>query len=280
MRVNQMNRCLGIAGIFTIFRLLIAMIPQAKDDTHSLLIYAIYSLTIAITMLLQLGLVVSLAGLKLPAGKSALVSLTSLCVFVGLMFLLMKIHITMPFILAFVLAIRDMSLMIFAASLGCIISFIIREPNIVIPVALFAAVVDYWGVTAGPLSVVLTKKPAILDAVSIHMPVPIVNAPGTLIGLGDFVFLGIFFSILYRFALNTKLSFWLGFVFLTVTMFIVTAVDVAIPALVPMGAAIIIANYRAIELKREEKLATLYVGIILFVTLIILKYQVFKSLIK
>lgn len=280
MRVNQMNRCLGIAGIFTIFRLLIAMIPQAKDDTHSLLIYAIYSLTIAITMLLQLGLVVSLAGLKLPAGKSALVSLTALCVFVGLMFLLMKIRITMPFILAFVLMIRDMSLMIFAASLGCIISFIIREPNIVIPVALFAAVVDYWGVTAGPLSVVLTKKPAILDAVSIHMPVPIVNAPGTLIGLGDFVFLGIFFSILYRFALNTKLSFWLGFVFLTVTMFIVTAVDVAIPALVPMGAAIIIANYRAIELKREEKLATLYVGIILFVTLIILKYQVFKSLIK
>ncbi|MHB1457609.1 MAG: hypothetical protein ACYC0V_11910 [Armatimonadota bacterium] len=278
MRVNQMNRCLGIAGIFLMFRLIIAMVPPAGNQTHSLFIYAIYFVTIAITMLLQLGMVVSLAGLKLPAKKSALISFVALCIFIGITFLLMKTHISIPFILALTMAIRDMSLMIFAAALGCIISFIIKEPNIVVPVALFAAVVDYWGVTSGPLSVVLAKRPAILDVVSVHMPVPIVNAPGTLIGLGDFVFLGIFFSILYRFALNTKLSFWLGYAFLTVTMFIVTAVDVAIPALVPIGAAIIIANYKAIELKRDEKLATLYVGIIIFAALIILKYQVFKSL--
>lgn len=278
MLVSQMNRCLGIAGIFLAFRLLIAMVPPAPSDTHSLLIYAIYFVTIAVTMLLQLGLVVSLMGLKLPAGKSALVSLASLCFFAGLVFLLIKVRITMPFVLAFIMAMRDMSLMIFAAALGCVISFIIREPNIIIPVALFAGLVDYWGVTSGPLSVVIEKRPAILDAVSVHMPVPIMNAPGTLIGLGDFVFLGIFFSILYRFALNAKLSFWLGFAFLTVTMIIVTAVDIAIPALVPMGCAIIIANYRAIQLKREEKLATLYVGVILLAALVILKYQVFRSL--
>lgn len=278
MRVNQMNRCLGIAGIFLVFRLLIAMVPPANNDSHSIFVYAIYFITISVTMLIQLGLVVGLAGLKLSAKKSALISLSAACVFIALMFMLMKTRISIPFILALVLAMRDLSLMIFAASMGCIISFIIREPNIIIPVALFAAVVDYWGVTAGPVSVVLAKRPAILDAVSVHMPVPIINAPGTLIGLGDFVFLGIFFSILYRFALNTKLSFWLGFAFLTVTMFIVTAVDVAIPALVPMGAAIIIANYKSVELKRDEKLATLYVGIILLVALVILKFHVFKSL--
>lgn len=279
MLLHRARICLGFAGTFVVFRLMIAMFTPAQMETHpALLISAIIFLTISILMLLQLGFVVSLAGLKLQAKSAALISAGALCIFVGIIFLLMKARITIPILLGLVLAFKDLSLMLFAASMGYTISFIVREPNIIMPIALFAGLVDYWGVTAGPLSAILASRPEVLDAVSVHMPVPVINAPGTIIGMGDFVFFALFFAVMYRFSLNVKGAFWLGYGLLTLTMFVVMALNIAIPALAPMGVAVIAANVGVVKLRREEKLATLYLGILLLAALVLLKWQIFKSL--
>ncbi|MCL6630007.1 MAG: hypothetical protein K6U00_10450, partial [Armatimonadetes bacterium] len=60
-----------------------------------------------------------------------------------------------------------------------------------------------------------------------------------------------------------------GYALLTASMVLVMVVGGAIPALVPMGLAIIASNIRLFKLNREELLATVYVGLILFVFLAI-----------
>jgi hypothetical protein len=90
--------------------------------------------------------------------------------------------------------------------------------------------------------------------------------PGTMIGMGDFVFLALYFSVLYRFAMNVRGTFWLGYVLLTASMLFVLSSGV-LPALIPVALAVIIANRRLFKLSRDEKLAIVYVGIFVVVLL-------------
>ncbi|MHB0997696.1 MAG: hypothetical protein ACYC27_00505 [Armatimonadota bacterium] len=274
MRFNRIGTCFGIAGVFMILRLAISMAQTGQNDLRpAILLSGVAFLSIAILMLVQLGFTVSLARIRMSAGRSALVALGGLCIFIGVMYLLMKVKLSEPVIVAFLLALRDLSLMTFAASLGYTISFIVRDKNILLPAAMFAAVVDYWGVTWGPLSVMLVKQPAVVAAASVQMPTPVAHVPGTMIGMGDFLFLALFFGVLYRYDLNVKSAFWIGYALLTATMFLVMAVDIAVPALVPMSIAIVAANIKKLQLKREEKLATIYVGAFLLV--LIFSYKIF-----
>lgn len=162
---------------------------------------------------------------------------------------------------------HDLFLMVFAGLLGHMISFIVREPNILLPAASFAALVDYWNVTWGILSKAIVSKPGVVARLSVTVPTPIGNA--STIGMGDFVFWALFFGVLYRFNMNVKAAFWLGYALLTASMVLIMFVGGAIPALVPMGLAITASNIRLFKLNREELLATIYVGLILFVFLTI-----------
>jgi hypothetical protein len=162
----------------------------------------------------------------------------------------------------------EFSLMLLAIFLGSTISHIIREPNLLLPVAMFAAAVDFWNVYHGWLGQVVATKPEVVSAVTVHMPTPVPGIPYVMIGMGDFVFMALYMTAIYRFDLNTKGTFWLTYILVTVSMLIVVVSGAPLPALVPIAVAVIAANARRIKLKREELLATIYVGVVLLALLV------------
>ena len=263
MRIGRIGPCILMAGAYIIIIFAITMAKLVKLNVH--LAIGLSVVSVCVLMLVQLAFVISVVGLRMRPRLSALLALLSAAVFVGILF--SKLHAPMMAILGLA-SIQQLSLMLFAAALGYTISFIVREPNILLPIAIFAAFVDYWSVTWGPLSQILEKKPAIVAAVSVHMPTPVPGVPGTMIGMGDFVFLALFFGVLYRFSMNVKGTFWLGYGLLTASMLVVMGLGGALPALIPMGLAVVAANAKLFKLKREELLAIVYVGALLLVVLI------------
>jgi len=224
--------------------------------------------SIAIMMLVQLALVVSIARLQMKPRLTALWALLFAVGFVGMVLLPRIGHAGSAGAEIGLAAVQDLLLMLTAAFLGCTISYVIREPNILLPAAVFAGLVDYWSVSWGPLSRIMEKKPSVVAAMSVHVPTPVPGVPGTMIGMGDFVFLALFFGVLYRFGMNVRGAFWLGYLLLTAAMLVVLGYGGALPALVPMGVAVVATNIRRFHLNRDELLATLYVGVLLLVLLV------------
>jgi hypothetical protein len=225
--------------------------------------------SVALFMLLQLAIIRAASGLQLaPKVTGWLIPVFAAAV-VGFMVLG---TVKMPHVMAVLVAsMRDTALIFFAVSLGYTLSVIVREPSLLLPVAVFAAIVDFWSVNYGPLAILLATRPQVVEAAAVQVPVLGRAMPVSRIGVGDFVFLALFFGVMYRFRMNVIGAFWLGFVLLTATMIMVIRVPAfgAVPALVPIAIAVIAANTKHLKLKREEVCSTLIVGIVLVAFLIL-----------
>lgn len=162
-------------------------------------------------------------------------------------------------------------LMILAAtSFGYLLSFILRNPNIVLPVATFAIYMDIWTVLVGPTSKALEKAPHIVYAVSVAQPDPgsasAGFAPISFIGPADFIFTAMFLGVLYRLNMEPRRTFWMLLPALVILMLAVMQLPIpGLPALVVIGPATIIANRRHFKLKRDEWIAMGVVGVLLTV---------------
>ena len=166
------------------------------------------------------------------------------------------------------LGIGNELLLIFAlCMLGRLISLIVREPNLLLPVAVFAPVFDIWTVFWGPAYTIVRKAPELVKAISANVPAPGQIQPISMIGPGDIVFLAVFFAVIYRFRMNDRQTYWLALPLLTLAMLAVVGLGgiLALPALVPMGAAVIVANWRLFRLTRQEKWSMAAVGLIVLV---------------
>ena len=164
-----------------------------------------------------------------------------------------------------------------AITLGCaffgiLLSRIIREANVLLPVALVAMPIDYLGAmtSIGFTKHVLTTNPGLVRALSV--PVPRVGGGGHhhggispigFIGPGDALFMAFFFAVVLRLDLNVRGTFWWMYGLLTATMLLVLFSGLNVAALIPMGLAMLIANRRFFKLKREEVFATLYAGLLI-----------------
>ena len=262
MRLSRAGACFVVALIYLVLRVTIPMMRLGFLNSIALVV-----VSIALMMLVQLALAVCIAGIGLRPRNAFLLALVSALVFVGMLMILNSPHLSASkHVLRGLVGFQQLALMLFAAFLGCGFSYIVREPNILLPVAMFAAVVDLWNVSIGPLGQVIKTKPDMVAAVAVQMPTPVPGIPGTMIGMGDFVFLALYFSVLYRFAMNVRGTFWLGYALLTASMLFVLSSGV-LPALIPVALAVIIANRRLFKLSRDEKLAIVYVGIFVVVLL-------------
>lgn len=263
MRLSRTGALLVIVGAYLVLRLAVPMIRPGQIDIRLAIL-----LSIGIMMLIQLALVSAIAGLKLHAMRSLLLAVSTGALFGLTIAVLPRFRPALDESALMILGIpQDLLLMLFAAFLGVFISFIIREPNLMLPIAVFAGLVDLWTVTVGPLALMIENTPAVVEAAAVQMPTPVPGIPGVMIGMGDFVFLAIFFSVIYRFGMNARRTFWLGYVLLTLSMFVVMALGVPIPALLPMGAAVLVANIGCFKLSHKELLAAMYVGAVLLLLL-------------
>jgi hypothetical protein len=277
MHKRRTGTCIALAGAYLALSLIISFARLGHVLPHlAVLLIAVSFISIAAVMLAQIGFTVSLSRLQMKPAATLLTGLAGALVLAAV--ILISTHLkskAIPVVLGISLA-RDLCIMVLAASVGYGLSFIIREPNILLPVGLCAAIVDFWGVNWGPVNHVLTKAPKVVKAVSVAVPTPVPGLPSTTIGPGDFVFLALFFGVLYKFRMNVKGSFWLGYALLVLSMFAVLIFNVPVPALVPMGVAVIIMNLKEFKLSREEMLSTAIVAVFLSALLAAISIFIFK----
>lgn len=254
---------LGLALLtYLAFGLLLPWVPLPAHRPPLIVVLGMVVVTTAAFMLLQLWLAQAVVSTKPGAAVSA--GLAVLCVA-----LLIGANLFAPAFLRLLLI--NLMITLGCAFLGILLARIIREPNVLLPVALVAIPIDFIGAmtSIGFTNTVVAHNPALVKAVSVA--VPTVGGGGQhagglhpigFIGPGDALFTAFFFAVVLRLGMNRRGTFWWMYGLLTLAMLIVLSpFGVNIAALVPMGVAVIIANFRFFKLKRDEVFATLYAGV-------------------
>ncbi|MCX8052212.1 MAG: hypothetical protein N3B12_00245 [Armatimonadetes bacterium] len=161
-------------------------------------------------------------------------------------------------------------IMLASSSIGYLVSLRVRDRNLLLPVVMFAAYIDFWTVTRGPVSAVLEKAPEVVAAVS--APIPHVGTgsfvPRTMIGPGDFLFMALVFAAVHRLGLNGPRNYWFVFGAMTLGMLsVVFGLLPTLPALILLALAVVAANWGKFKLTRQEVVSTVIVGAIMLASL-------------
>lgn len=162
-----------------------------------------------------------------------------------------------------------------ASSIGCLVSLRIKDRNLLLPVVMFAASIDFWTVTAGPVASVMTRAPEIVKAVS--APIPQAGTgefvPALMMGPGDPLFIAVVFAAVHALGLNARRNYVFVLVAMTLAMLAVLMNLVPyLPALVALAMAVIAANWGEFKLSRQEKISTAIVGVVLLATMPLIWY--------
>jgi hypothetical protein len=230
-----------------------------------------------IFMLLQLWLAKTVVGLRWPPVPALLGAVASIGMwFVIAWFLHISRTMSLPEIRALLLlksASLSLLLTLGLTFFGVLLALIIREPNVLLPIALIAMPIDYVGAmtSLGFTQAMVQHAPQIVSAVSVAVP-SMGTARGGIgvhpigfIGPGDALFIACFLAAVQRLGLNERGTFWWIYGLLTLTMLVVLIKGFPIAALVPMGLAVILANFRSFRYQRSEVFAMIYAAIMIFV---------------
>ena len=271
------NLALAAAFAYVAYSLLLPLVPYHPRLVHSELelfarLAAFHVAPTAVFMLLQLWLARSLVGLRWNNRQCGIAVASAVFVWVAVT-LIGGAHysrITRFGVEAYnMLSPLASSLALTAGltALGVMLSRIVREPNVLLPVALVAMPIDYVGAmtSVGFTSNVVKHAPDIVSRVSVHVPHLTGIHIYALIGPGDALFIAFFLAAVQRLEMNLRGTFWWMFGLLTAAIVTVLLTGFPIAALVPMGVAMIAANWRYFHLKRAEVFAVLYAACIIFV---------------
>jgi hypothetical protein len=157
-----------------------------------------------------------------------------------------------------------------ACSLGYVVSLRVRDKNLLLPVVMFAAYIDLWTVTRGPVSAMLKKTPEIAIAVGAAIPAAAtkVFVPQVLIGPGDFLFIALVFAAVHRLGLDGARNYWFVFAGMTLGMLAVSLGFLPyLPALIALAVSVIAANWKHFRLSRQEVVSVAIVGLVLLASL-------------
>ena len=253
------------------FNLLLPLIPIHPQRLSVGAALVLLVIPTALFMLLQLWLARALVGLRPSIAVSLALSVLSVLAWL-LVLLFVHLHRGWPLAANFSVQLLKPLLLGFGITLACTflgiaLSRIVREANVLLPVALVAMPIDYIGAMTpiGFTQNAVHQHPNMVRAVSI--PVPTVGGlhPIGFIGPGDALFLAFFFAVVQRLGLNMRGTFAWMYGLLTLTMLLVLTTGINIAALIPMGLAMLIANWSAFRLQRSEVFATLYAIILVLV---------------
>jgi hypothetical protein len=184
-----------------------------------------------------------------------------------------------PLELGIVFAISQAGLIVWCLGLGGLLASCIRDKNLLLPLAAFLAIFDFWlvFVPEGPVGKIARGNQKALSQMAYHIPnVSHVSHGGhaaslAYVGPADFMFLGMFFVALFRFKMRTTTTFYAILPVLAaylLTVLIAGNVHIgpislgAMPALIPIGATVLIVNWREFNLTRDEKLSSALIVIL------------------
>jgi hypothetical protein len=173
-----------------------------------------------------------------------------------------------------------------AASLGALLSFVLRGANMIPPVAVVLALVDIWTVLlGGPVQKIMqSQNPAaqrFSRAISARLPTPPLEKRGAAplhvdVGFADFLFIAFFVAAICRFAPGPGTyvrTLWGLIAVLCAYMLVVLVKEINLPALVPMAILMIGLHWRRFHYERSELFALLYAA--LFIGLIAAGFWLF-----
>ncbi len=270
----RLTALLALAS-YLAFDLLLPWVPLPRHVPPLAAAGLIFASTSAF-MLLQLWLAQAVVNLKTrPAANAALMILFAALWFAVVWYVRPHrgwTHGANEFLYILRPILLGLTITLGCAFFGILLSPIIREPNVLLPVALISMPIDYIGAmtSIGFTQNAVANNPHLVQALSV--PVPTVGSSGHhgvlqpigFIGPGDALFMAFFFAVVLRLDLNRRGTFWWMYGLLTATMLLVLFTGLNVAALIPMGLAVVIANYWHFRLKREEVFATLYAaGLIL-----------------
>lgn len=262
MRRTRVRDALLLIAVYMLLRI---FVPSVKLGG---MLFALKAVLIAVSvfgfLLVQLAFIAALSGLDVSSKKSVVLTVLCAAVFAVFYFAPDKIGLEKS---VFLQAVRDLVLILGCSFLGCLVSTMIKEPKMLLPIGIVAAMIDFWNVTLGPLGHTVATRPELAAKASVSLPTPVPGLPAITMGAGDIVFLALFFAVLFRFALNVKGTFWLGYGLLMVSILLVAFSSIALPALVPIGAAVLIMNYQYMKLTQDEMKS---VALVLFILLCML----------
>jgi len=148
--------------------------------------------------------------------------------------------------------------------IGKLLSRIVRERAMALPVAIVAGLADIFTVFWGPTGHALEKAPGLVQKLSLAIPA-VGSAAGeagahglayvAAIGLGDFIFLSLFLALAVRFDFSVRRTFIAMVIGAAVGIVVALAPGLGLPGmpLLPyMGAGFIIVNARRFRLSRTE----------------------------
>lgn len=177
-------------------------------------------------------------------------------------------------------AIAQTGLLVWCFGLGACLAQLLRDRNMVLPIALFLALFDIWLVFS-PMGVVnqtvVQGNAEVLSKVAYSVAAPSEKSqagfarPLAYVGPADFLFLAMFFVSLYRFRMRTRETLIAVVPVLIVYLLIVLLAGDrtvfglrlgALPALVPIGATVLFVNRREFRLTGEERLVTALIGVL------------------
>lgn len=157
--------------------------------------------------------------------------------------------------------------MLWTAGLGALLALLLKDRNMLLPVAAFLAGFDMFLVFAptGPVQTLMAQAPETFRAVTYRVPTVGSPEPIAFVGPADFIFLGLFFVALHRFGMRTRETLiWvvpalLAYLFVVILFGDATLGPVslgALPALLPIGLVVLLVNRKEFRLTRSEKAAT------------------------
>jgi hypothetical protein len=176
-------------------------------------------------------------------------------------------------------------LVVWCLGLGTCVSLLVRERNMLVPMAIFLALFDIWlvFVPEGPVGQLARANAPALTNMAYTVP-RVVETPTSghatplgYVGPADFLFMAMFFAASHKFELRAdRTAKWLGPVLVGYLLITLLAGDIsvgpirlgALPALLPIGAVVLIANAREFKLSRDERQTTVALTMICIAVLI------------
>ncbi len=203
---------------------------------------------------------------------------------VGNWFMYALLGVTGPLARLVLVPAADLFLVLAMIVGGLLLSRIIRERTLIVPVAIVLALADVFTVyLGGPTEQALEKMPEVVEAVSVKLPaMGSAAGPEGLAGLrhiatlgpGDTFFAALFFATVLRFGLNMSRTFWSLFAITAGVLGLVVAIPgmPAIPVLPLMAGGFLAVNWREVTLSKREWTYFAIALAIVFVLFAVLRY--------
>lgn len=168
-------------------------------------------------------------------------------------------------------------LLIWCLGLGVLVAQLIKEKNLILPVAFFLAGFDAFLVLTpyAPTAKIVEQNPAVFQSVASAVPKAREAKPAekpkeakleplAFIGPADFLFAAVFFALLFRFQMRVReTALWLAPVLVLYLLVVLSPFGLGmLPALVPIGGTVLLVNRKEFTLTKDEIQATWAVAVI------------------